>query len=357
MKKGLYYWIYSLRHPESLIDKNYIYDQLIISPDISKKTDISEKAKKLRELISSFCCLNSLYKEKKQSDIYSSLEIVKSEILHLLLNTDFIQYTEFVAFWKTLDISLSSFLGECKVALSNINKTSIDTKDFPQKIKDLLGYILEEYCKKRKPVYDIYGYTDTIMQALYDSGFSRRKGGAFHYKIEAIINDVLSLEYRKNSSEEIWYLFPEKDKEMFGTVIKDMGIKFDFGSYNQNKYPDLLLKVGRHILIIEAKHLKEEGGAQNRSVNELISFIRYSEKSTKNLIVHYGAFIDGTYFNKFIDFRISKKKHTTSKIGRQFYDICNALLENPYNFFVNTEGLKKILIDLKAEYDDYNRKR
>jgi len=126
------------------------------------------------------------------------------------------------------------------------------------------------------------------------------------------------------------------DKELFREFCNFFSIRYQFGQTHQNKLPDIVVKIDGHFLIIEAKHIKETGGAQDKQVNELIQFISYSEKSE---FIHYLAFLDGIYFNEFINPR-------GDKIKKQVKDIENSLSSNPNNFFVNTSGIMKIFEDL-----------
>jgi hypothetical protein len=51
--------------------------------------------------------------------------------------------------------------------------------------------------------------------------------------------------------------------------------------------------------------------------------------------------MDGIYFNNYIYL----DKTSVNKLTRQFNSIEKNLGENPNNFFVNTEGIKKLLSD------------
>jgi hypothetical protein len=108
----------------------------------------------------------------------------------------------------------------------------------------------------------------------------------------------------------------------------------------EGKIPDFLLKVKKDIYIIEAKHLKEGGGEQNKSITELINFIKQKEPH-KN--IHYISFLDGIYFNLFIALKDNK---TNNKVYRQKKDIKDALNKSKQNYFLNTKGLEQFFQDL-----------
>jgi hypothetical protein len=73
------------------------------------------------------------------------------------------------------------------------------------------------------------------------------------------INEILS--------NQITFLDINHYKKQFSNLKK----RFD-------KNPDLLIKINEHILIVEAKHIKETGGAQDKSLLELCNFIAYEEE-------------------------------------------------------------------------------
>lgn len=313
MKSNLEYWQISLENPEPEKDDFYFFDEIIV-----KDPDFIQKVERLRELIITYCVIS----EKGESS-----EEIFNEIYDILIATENIQYTEFVAFWKVFDVSFSVF-----------KNLSVEKK------KEILKDLLKGYCERRSRLYDRLGYTNTTVQALYDSGASRKKGVAGVRKLVKLVKDILGLRDSVKSINEfkncnLAYFLPDsKDgKEIFNIFLKEFNIKFQFGKNHQNKKPDIVLKVFDQIFIIEAKHVKESGGAQDKQISELIDFIKYSEKSS---FVHYISFLDGVYFNKFI--------HAEDKVLVQRKEIENILFKNPNNFFVNTAGFVEILKDIKA---------
>jgi hypothetical protein len=104
----------------------------------------------------------------------------------------------------------------------------------------------------------------------------------------------------------------------------------------------MVLKIDKDFFIIEAKHIKEEGGAQNKQLIEIIDFINYSETSES---IHYLSFIDGGYFSK----SVSKTSHHNNKLNKQKKDIVKRLETHPNNFFVNTMGLEELLKDISCK--------
>jgi hypothetical protein len=285
------------------------------------------KVKHLRDLLISYCTAE----ESKKG---AGSKLFLDEINKVISSVKNIQYTEFIAYWKTLDMTKSVF------------------KDLTDK-KLILEQLLQKYCEKRVKLYNSLGYSDVTEQALYDNGSSRRKGSAAITKITDIYNAFFKdFNHPKTIAEfedyKICYISPDKgDKKIFSEFIEKHGIKFAYGKKAQNKRPDFLLKCFDQFFIIEAKHLKEGGGTQNKSVLELIDFLRETEDLDS---VHYVGFMDGVYFNLLISPPNSKEKEEDkNKVMSQLTSIENILTQNKNNFVVNTGGLKSLFEDLAKE--------
>jgi len=211
--------------------------------------------------------------------------------------------------------------------------------------KDILNELLKRYCKRRRKIYDKLGYSNITIQALYDSGASRKKGTAGILKVTDLINRTLNNMKHLKTIEEVennkaGYFLPDKgDRWVFKAFCKKQSINYRFGKEHQNKDPDVVLKYGKHIFIIEAKHIKESGGAQDKQIVETVEFIRYSENSK---YIHYVSFMDGIYFNNFV----WSLPEDNTKINKQKKDIERYLRNNPINFFVNTAGFTALLKDM-----------
>jgi len=311
LRQNLDYWAIFLKNPEPIIDEYYIFNKLIV-----QNQNLIQKVERLRELITTYCVLLEIDKQ--------AVGKILDEIYMITLHKN-IQYTEFIAFWKTLDLSYSSF------------------RQLPEQDRKLMLHkILEEYCEKRRKLYDELGYSNIVVQALYDGGVSRKKGKA---GIEKITN--LILQKLKNSqifrtidelrSQILGYFLPDQNKVLFDKFIANYNIEYRFSQTYQGKLPDVVLKAKDHFFIIEAKHINETGGAQDKQIAELISFINQREPSQN---IHYVAFLDGLYFNHFIN------PPQGSKLSQQKEDIENCLKHNHSNFFVNTAGFVNLLQDL-----------
>jgi len=319
--KNIDYWNKSLTHPEQFLDDYYIFDDIIVNDQ-----NLIDKIKQLRLLIITYCEMTEI-DENETSKILD-------KIYNIIVSIENIQYTEFVAFWKNLDLSYSVFKY---------------FKD-PQESINILRDILKKYCKKRIELYNSLGYSNITVQALYDAGASRKKGMAGINKLEYLIKikDVVHAEdWNSLKNANIAYFLPDsKDEKLFKEFCEKYHIQYEFGKTHQGKEPDMVLKVNQDFFIIEAKHINESGGAQNKQIVEAIDFIKNSESSNK---IHYLSFMDGLYFYKFSQENITNNKINNQKIDKinnQKIDIEEALKNHENNFFVNTYGFKSLLNDL-----------
>lgn len=322
LKENFEYWKISLDNLESVGDEYYFSDEIVIDNE-----DLLQKVERLRELIITYCVLKGK-EESSSNGEYNAVDDVFQEIYDIILNINNIQYNEFVAFWKVLDISFSVFSRKVREK------------------KEVLKDILSNYCERRREYYDQLGYSHTTIQAMYDNAASRRKGGTANTKLIDLINEYLhNPVYVKSLSdfekEDVAYCLPDSgDASIFYHFKKKYNINYIYGKKNQGKMFDMFLKVKEHFFFIEAKHMKEGGGAQNKQVAEIINFIRYSEDNPK---FHYVTFMDGIYFNRYSRDDI----RSGTKTDKQKSDIERFLRENKSNLFINTAGLRSLLLDLR----------
>jgi hypothetical protein len=357
--RNIDYWRYSLDNPEpeGLEEEPYIHDEYIVD-DSNYLTQVN----RLRDLLTTYCTLSRLI-EREPSCTHEELgvsaatadtpsenprdiyQLVLNEIDWLIKNVENIQHTEFVAYFKCLGISHSVYCRE-----ENTQQRLI-----------LLREILQRYCKNRKERYDQLGYTHVIQQALYDSVVSRKQGAAGIQKIRQIIEQVgresqveireaatvgeltqvrkLESQLELESQLVLEYGFYPISPKDFEKLRKEFGITYEFGQENQSKIPDLVIKIKDRLLILEAKHINESGGAQDKQIGELIDFISQREDKP----ISYVAFLDGRYFNRLIN------PPPKGKVRKQRSDIEKALRKYPNNYFVNTSGLLKLLADILSE--------
>lgn len=122
-------------------------------------------------------------------------------------------------------------------------------------------------------------------------------------------------------------------------ILENLGVDLQFNA--QDKMLDVILKNGDTYVFIEAKHMKECGGSQDKQIKELIDIIR---TDTNNDNVKYVAFLDGFYSNLLLkDIRNPIDKD--AKTPNQQRDINTALAANSNSYWLNTAGFNKFVHD------------
>lgn len=196
-------------------------------------------------------------------------------------------------------------------------------------------FVVKSYLKDRHKLYADRGYPDITYQVLSDNYSHKRKGNLGVKKLEKICIDfgLAHIENEEQINNYSYYFLPDsKDKKLLQPVLDKYNIKFSFRNTHQNKLPDAVIKYDNYFLFIEHKLIKQTGGGQDKQINEIIDFIKEGERG-----IFYISFLDGMYFNSLI----APKK--TNKLFTIKNDIINALNANPYNYFVNAFGFKKLL--------------
>lgn len=190
------------------------------------------------------------------------------------------------------------------------------------------------------------------IQALIDKGASRSKGSIGEKKLEKIANKhgFVSVnnweDFLKTKKAVVRF---RKNKFDVKTIKKHLGVNLNFNT--QNKMLDIILKSGTNYCFIEAKHLKEGGGSQDKQIKELIEII---SQKIKNNHIFLGAFMDGVYSNILLDGINNKlfknpycllKENKSDKLKNQRYDIVQSLQNCENSFWFNTSGFDKFLCD------------
>ncbi len=165
-------------------------------------------------------------------------------------------------------------------------------------------------------------YSDITAQALRDAGATRATGG--------LANDKIITMLKKAGVKEI---INEPSVEY---IRKHTGARYSFAIRRQDKNPDVLFRYGGGWFVVEAKHLKESGGAQDKSASELVDFMDQEDSG-----VNFIAFMDGIFFNRLIHPGSARTKY-----GRIRNDVERILSVRPGSFFVNTVGFQKLIEDL-----------
>jgi len=314
---------FSLDNPEPIIDEFYLKNgNLIISSDPKNPSDLMKKNFDLLESISAY---NFAKKNKNQSTLKKAIE----KILEIVKSKN-INYSEFVSFWPVVDISYSLF----------------DKMTAEEQLK-IIKNIVEKYIELRHNLYSSYGYTPTTLQVGKDAKAHKESGSLGIYKVSKILDkagykksNTKTLENFISQSGKKYIESDKKGKKLFKNLLDYYKIKFSWSKKKEQKMPDFLIKNSDDIFIVEHKHMKEGGGGQDKQINEVISFISFSENNPK---IHYISFLDGIYFNLFANKKYLKK----GKILNQLKNIKQSLNRNKQNYFVNSIGFKKLLKELK----------
>lgn len=313
---------FSLSNPEPIIDEFYLKNgNLVISKDIKNPTELMKKNFDLLESISAYSFAK---KNKSQATIKKAIE----KILEIVKNKN-INYSEFVSFWPVVDISYSLF--------SKMN---------PAEQLEIIKHVVDKYIELRHNLYSSYGYSPTTLQVGKDAKAHKESGNLGIYKVSKILDKA---GYKKANDESLknfisagdkkYIEADKKGKALFKSLLIGCKIKFLWSKNKEQKMPDFLIRHKKDIFIVEHKHMKEGGGGQDKQINEVISFIGFSENNFK---IHYISFLDGLYFNLFAN----KKYLNKGKILNQLTNIKQNLKQNRQNYFVNTAGFKKLIKEL-----------
>ena len=225
----------------------------------------------------------------------------------------------------------NGFINACDSAISTLKRN-------PENFKQIVDLYLEHR--------DISDHTPREwIQAIIDKGSQRSLGDVGEKKVIEIAVSKCFV-YCKSTQQ----LFSEKYSVMRYSkeIQNNLQEKINFGS--QNKDLDIVIKANDKLLFLEAKHIKESGGAQDKQIKELIGLLNVKLPENIKII----AFMDGVYSNHLLnitdeeilnpDILIAGKKDT--KILRQQQELITALNNNENSFWVNTTGLESLLESL-----------
>ena len=313
---------FSLNNLEPIIDKFYLKSgNLIISDNLENPTLLMQKNSDLLESISVY---NFARKNKDTSVMNKTI----NKILTIIESKN-INYSEFVSFWAVVDVSYSIF-----------NKMSESVK------KEILKNVVEKYIELRHGIYSIYGYSPTTLQVGKDAKAHKESGNLGIAKVSEMLDNAGFQRANAESIKEFisggnkkYLESDKKGKKLFKKLLNYYEIKFAWSSGKEEKMPDFLIRRKKDIFIVEHKHMKEAGGGQDKQINEIISFVGFSEKKNN---IHYVSFLDGIYFNLF-----SNKNLNKGKILNQLTNIKNNLENNKQNYFLNTTGFSELLKKIK----------
>jgi hypothetical protein len=319
MKNNTELFDYSLQNPEPLVDDYYVKgNDLIISSSPDKPNELMKINRELLDNITAFrIAINQGNDEMRAT----TLKTVQS-----LMRNKGLNFSEFASFWAVTDVSHSLY-----ISLSEAEQLAF------------LDPVIQKYIDVRHGTYLQHGYSATTLQVGKDAKAHKSNGSLGGIKVATILSENgytqltdLRLDSLKNG-DNIFLLSDKNGKKLFKEILNNFKINFLWSSHTHNKMPDVLFRKGKHIFIVEHKHMKEGGGGQDKQVAEVVNFIGYSEP-TAVAEIHYITFIDGRYFNRF-----TRQSDKHGKLEDHIATIRKNLKTNKKNYFVNTAGFRELL--------------
>jgi len=235
--------------------------------------------------------------------------------------------------------ALNSFINACDSTVATV-------KENPESFKQIVDLYLEY---RGIPAQ----ISKEFIQATVDKGAQRSLGKTGENKVIKIAENS-GFKHAKTISE-----FFQNDFSItnYTESIKDI-INKDLNFGSQNKKLDIIFKIRDSYAFLEAKHIKESGGAQDKQIKELIGLLNIDAGPNNYMI----SFMDGVYSNKLLklnDNHIDNPKtlltgKIKNKINRQQYEILTELKNNKKSFWVNTAGLKSLIDDFIKTTNNVN---
>ncbi|MGM9970665.1 MAG: hypothetical protein ACI35S_09765 [Anaeroplasma sp.] len=313
MLTNIGYFDFSLKHKETLLDKYYFIDEVIINDSSNR---ILSNCKELDATIENYVIEKDKYSNLHQDVPEEKIDEIITKII-FLLEQDYMNLTAFAQSFSLFDSSFSSYS-----ILSKKDKMYF------------LNEILDAFVSTRFDIYKTLGYG--YLQILYDSHSHKRMGAAGAKKVSSQLNSNRFTQVYTNDLSNGQYFLPDQiKKDKYLEFLKKNGIKCAWTDAKQDKMPDAVFKFNGTIYIVEHKHLKEGGGGQDKQLSEIVDLISNSEEG-----VSYIAYMDGLYFNALINPKLNTKMFKTKK------DVLKYLSLNSNNYFLNTLGFEKFIKDL-----------
>jgi len=301
IQNNLHYFEISRENPEKLIDDFYVFDE--INPEMDKYIQNTKEIK------------NILITIKTLSDKNEKTEIIDKY---------FSELAKIIGKYSNCS-EFSCFINACD-----------NTIDEAKKEIAVLKKIARRYFKKRI-LNEVV--PEEWIQAILDNNSSRKKGKCGEKKLIHILeeNDFKQVFEWNDFFNSKFCVVEFSQKFNLKNVRENLDIKIK--TKKQNKTLDLIIKAKNKIFICEAKHLNTSGGGQDKQISELIEILSLKEKND----ISYIAFMDGKYSN----ILLGDYKRTDTKINTQRKEIKKHLNKNQNNYWLNTEGFKSLITDLK----------
>jgi len=311
-------FLFSCQHPEPMFDPYYNKKTPLIIPKTASESNLLvEKNGRLIELISAFDVLQGQGASRTDSHVVA----IVREIVGILDDTDGINFSAFAQFFMVYSSSHDTY--------AKYNYESRQT---------FVYEMLTRFCKERHSTYMSHGYSNVSLQVVADNYSHKRNSKTSIIKVEDRLGDYGFVKVTDMiSAVGNSYMLPDKGgKKAFRAFRDHYGIEMVSAKTEQDKLPDMVLKIKDDFYIAELKNMKGSGGGQDKQITEVVNFIRYVERDRS---IHYLTFLDGDYFNI-----LAASKQP--KIKRQYDDIVACLKANPGNYFVNTAGFSQLLRQL-----------
>lgn len=304
-----------LKHPEKLVDEFYCHDELIISANPEEpNTPIMKSWMDVRKRITAAeVALND------EDDQSFSIHVKRLD--SLLTGLQYANFLEFTSFFPVMDVSFSMFQGLAE----------------PERI-EFLDDMLRAYIERRHGTYQTHGYSPSTIQVRKDFERHKSQGSSGKRKIRQLFQDNNFSEGPIVSGKRTFCFIDDAvGMRSLKHICGSQRTWYDeWSAMHQGKKADLVFRSESNYYICEAKHVKEGGGGQDKQIAEIVSFIDSGEFARKQPNLHYVSFLDGVYFNKFIDPRNGTKPHN-QKERIEF------ALQSGRSYFVNTHGLNQLL--------------
>lgn len=176
-------------------------------------------------------------------------------------------------------------------------------KSAPNDLKiELVADILDKYLAFRYTNYNNAESLSMLATLAKDRGSSRKNGESAIKKMRRMVGDNFVMTQSNtlvdmNNNE--YALVDKQNKNLFFDLVNQHTEVEARRKDLKSKKPDFLFKQNDSLFLMEHKHMKEMGGAQDKQLKEVVEFIK--NFASNNLGIKPYGFIDGVYYNKILD--------------------------------------------------------
>ena len=300
IQDNLHYFKISQENPEPHLDDFYIFD--------SENPNLDKYIKSTKEIKNILITIKTLQDKNEKQEIINKYFKEMQKIL-----SEFSNCSEFICFVNACD----------------------NTLDAVKKDIGLIKKIAKRYFSKR--ILNEFVPTEWV-KAKLDSNSSRKKGKCGEAKLISILGKIGFKQVKE------WNDFNELEKcvvqfsKKFNAKNIQKNLDARIKTKKQGKKLDLIIKFGKRIFFVEAKHLNTSGGGQDKQISELIEVLSLKERNTN---ISYVSFLDGSYSNILLS-----NSDAGDKLKNQRKEIKKYLKSRRQNYWLNTAGFKKLFFDL-----------